>query len=193
MEYLSKVSEAQASEALFGIRHYQPAVLLTTDEIILECRRILHQTLGEPLTASWAGWNDKDNSWCESLPIILEIGGIRYEICWRKEAECGLSQDLINTQESFYCYGSKELPGVWKENALPEIQRVLGQVLLGMELIEAKVTISSEGFINKYWVPHGLLFKFGQEALYLYNGFDLNAVAEKPLGGAGFRSVKISL
>ncbi len=167
------------------------------NEILLECRRILRQTLGKPLMASWVGWNDRDNSWCEDLPVILEIGGIHYEICWMKEAECTLSQNLINTQELFFCYGLEELPGVWKENALPELRQVLGQVigqvLTGMEMIEAEVTIISEKFVRKYWVPNGLLFKFGEYALYVYNGFDLNGIAGQPPSGTGFRSVAVDL
>lgn len=173
-EHLSKVSEA-------------------LDEILLECRRILHRTLGKPLTASWIGWNVKENAWCEAAPVILEIGGIHCEICWMKAADCALSQDLINTQEPFYCYGSQEFSGVWKENALPQLRHVLGQVLTGMELIEAEVTISSEKFVRKYWVPNGLLFKFGEYMLYVYNGFDLNGIAGQPPGDAEFRSVAVAL
>lgn len=188
MKYLSK-----ASKALFGVGHYQPTMLLITNEIILECRRILYQSLGKPLTASWVGWNDKENAWCEAAPVILEIGGVHCEICWTKEADCALSQDTINTQEPFYCYGSEEFPGVWKENALPEMKQVLGQVLTGMEIIEAEVTISSEKLVRNYWVPNGLLFKFGESALYVYNGFDLNSIAGETPCGAEFRSVGIAL
>lgn len=162
-------------------------------EIRMECRRILRQTSGKPLTASWTGWNDKENAWCEAAPVILEIGGVRYEICWTKEADCALSQDTINTQEPFYCYGSEELPGEWRENALPELRQALGQVLTGMELIEAEVAVNSEKLVRKYWVPNGLLFKFGKDALYLYNGFDLNGIAGQPPGGAEFRSVEVDL
>ena len=162
-------------------------------EILLECRRILRQSLGKPLTASWVGWNDRQNAWCEAAPVILEIGGVRCEICWTKEADCALSQNTINTQKPFYCCGSEELPCVWKENALPELRQVFGQVLTGMELVEANVTISSEKLVRKYWVPNGLLFNFGKDALYVYNRFDLNGIAGQPPGGAEFRSVEVDL
>ena len=155
----------------------------TTEEVLALCRRLAEDVVGGEIECSWVAWLCKDDTWWDGAPIIIQVSGVNYEICWSKEADCAITRNTINVHESVRWIDCEELTLFWKKDGLAALQNIVGQRVNKIQLIEAEVTISNHsdhppGWSTSYWVSYGINFILTDGFLSIYNAFDTNGVTD---------------
>lgn len=130
------------------------------------------QWIGKTIDASYVGWYTPDDEWYEDFPIILEIGGSQFEICWQKFDSLSITKNQINL-EKCVSYG-EIIP--YKKDALPPLREAIGKRIKSVRLGMSPMTFEDKvlPMINS------VDFELENGFLTVYNGLDENGISNVP-------------
>lgn len=163
------------------IAGYRPIWINDREEAIKELQTFAVAWVGSKIEKTYVGWFIEDNSWYEDIPIVLVIGGKQYEICWNKFDDLAITQGQIDVKNCIVSGGKIPM----KENALPELERAIGNTIVGVELGESEMNGSA--IINSV----NLILEGGY--LTIYNNLDENGVSSEPCSDASQRNHPIGI
>lgn len=175
---------------MLGIPDYETTFVYTTDEIVSLCHSLAEETVGKTIECSWVAILRSDNRWLKGLPIILQIGNNSHEICWMKFSDLSITKNLINVAQPFNWMDSEdeELLCDWKKDSLPVLQKVIGQSIVNIKVLEARHSFGD----NQTWLPNGIEFILSSGHLSIFNNLDENGVSIDKLEGEFFRLIEVA-
>ena len=175
----------------YGIKNYKPVALSGRESIRKAYGEARAFMLGQQLSSFWTDWSDNKGTLWESAPVILEFGDFSHELCWMKDEDLQISTNTIDINEGFDLYNFGQ-PSHWENNILPEFSPFVGKILRSVDLLEAEGQITSQtGWINRFWVPHGIIFNFEDATFCIYNAFDSNRITTSIPTGDEYRRINI--
>ncbi|MEM7343436.1 MAG: hypothetical protein AAF485_04280, partial [Chloroflexota bacterium] len=148
---------------------YSPRYIDTTSALIEAAESLLCPCIGKKLEANWIGWMNEHECWWEDMPVILQIGHDRIEICWSKFQNVTLTKNQIAIDGSDQVIEGASI----KKNAQGTLNKFIGKTVTGVEIGEATMSIGSSADI---WIPNSINFIFGAEFLTIYNQLDENGI-----------------
>ncbi|MFH8340445.1 hypothetical protein [Streptomyces sp. AM6-12] len=115
----------------FGITGYRPEWLVGRRDVRREHGERLEGLVGRPLTRVSMVWDVEDDEWFPDCPVLFDFDGEQVEINHWKLDELALTWNTIDPA------GPVRWPGFdlqWRTEPLPELRRLRGAVLKGVEL-----------------------------------------------------------
>ena len=166
----------------------------------------LIELIGKHLDLSWVLWNTKSDEWFSDAPVILRFDGIQMEISFRQLDELSISWGAIDIERKpdWYELGTPKdslFEFGWKENALDELKKslgnmikdiYLGEYLYGPKILLDKVNPENIGKIFENWHINFIEFEFDQGSLAIYNSLDTNGITSDSIVGEQFRKTRIT-
>ena len=153
------------------LQDYAPTYINATPELIEVIKSIICPCIGKELKANWIGWMNEYDCWWEEMPIILQIGNDRIEICWYQFKDVSLTKNQIPIDGSAHLTTEASI----KKNAHETLNRFIGKTMTGIEVGEATMSFGNSGDI---WIPNSINFIFGEAFLAIHNGLDENGVLD---------------
>ena len=167
------------------IQDYSPVYIDTTSDLIEVVKTIICPFIGQELKESWIGWMDEDDCWWEDMPIILQIGNERLEICWNQFQDVSITKNQIPVDGS--AHFTMEDASI-KKNAHKVLNKFMGKTITAIEVGETTMSMGDSGLV---WIPNSINFIFGEDFLSIYNGLDENQVSDERPSEAISRSYPI--
>jgi len=157
----------------------------SVDELLQRHGVILSQTIGKKIETSWVAWDELGNEWFTEEPIILRIGGTNYEFVFNHLDNLAITLNTQNLHEApaWHCAWNDADDTLfrlkWKEQGLPELRALTGQIITNVRIIEYCFQGGSRQEAKGSWVLNGLEFITSSGSVMLYNALDENGVTSQ--------------
>jgi len=158
---------------MLGISTFKPNFHTSVESFKNEFDKTLSEVIGKKIERFWIMWDVKENEWLADGPVILEIGGDRFEFTVYQIAEFSLTINSFELSDKLDWYGSgDEMPLIWKLNGKTELVKNLNKPIIGINILT--YTMETE-------LLTGIEFVFKKESdnenfFSIYNGLDQNAI-----------------
>lgn len=147
---------AQVSD--FNIETYAP-VWLRSHTAITACHGDrLRALVGKTLTRAWLLWDVADDTWFANGPVLLDFDGEQVEIQHHKFDDLSVSWNSLNPRGPAH---RLEFDVRWRDDGVPALSSLHGQVLHEVELLEWRGDDLARGMVAVGFVfPHGRVTVF---------------------------------
>jgi hypothetical protein len=180
---------------MWGLENYQPQFVETLDEVLELGRALAGEVVGKTIDAVWTAWlpgeQGRDDTWWDDAPVIIEIGGVLYELCWIETTRFALTRNSIELTEPFHWFGSEELVLEWRQHTHGLVSDLLGQQIIGIELMETMFEVRSRDSVEVRLIPNAIDFLVEGGRLSVFNAFDKNGIGHDLIHEEGVRYIAL--
>jgi len=171
---------------MLGIPSYQPKFHSKGERFKKEFAQILSELIGKQIDRFWVMWDLKENKWLADGPVILEIGGNRFEFSAYELDEFSMTINSFELSEKLDWYGyGDEMPLIWKENGKSELRKNLNTIITEINILT--YDFYKENKDSDYTLL-GIEFVLEKKSesdienfFSIYNGLDQNALINTEL------------
>ena len=162
---------------MLGIPTYKPKFHNKAESFKNEFEKTLSELIGKRIDRFWVMWDVNENEWLTDGPVVLEIGGIRFEFTVYQIAEFSLTINSFELSDKLDWYGSgNEMPLIWKENGKPELIKNLDKPIIGINILT--YTMESELLTGIEFVLEKESDSDNENFFSIYNGLDQNEIGK---------------
>lgn len=152
----------------FGIEHYRPVYQCGIGTIATTHGARLSALFGRTLAHTWVLWDVGDDSWFCDAPVLFDFGDAQLEIQHNKLDELSITWNTIDPL-SPVTWPDSAL--AWRNDAIPDLERLRGQPVVAGELLEWRVHGPD---LANGMVAVGITFEHGQ--VLVHNALDENGL-----------------
>lgn len=159
-------AKSSSWDGLFGIGDYWPVCQRGIEAVAATHGAHLTSLLGRTLEHAWVLWDVQADSWFADAPVVFDFGDEQLEIQHHKLDELSITWGAIDARAPV-TWPESEL--VWRDDAIPDLERLHGQRVTAGELFEWLGPDLANGM-----VAVGITFEHGQ--VLVYNALDENGL-----------------
>lgn len=185
---------------MLGMDSYNPYFYSVSSDIINELGQELNKLIGKDIIDIWVVYDKKNNEWFKDCPIVLNVEGIKAELCAFKMEEFAITFNTIDMSEKLNWYDIDNFDLEWRKEPINDLLFVKNKKICNIELIEynlqTEITYSKDnpnqvGKKHSTWILNGIGFELTDGYFSVFNGLDVNDISIKPDLSNDIRTFKL--
>lgn len=185
---------------MLGMDSYNPHFYSESSDIMTELGQELKKLIGKEILDIWVVYDINNNEWFKDCPIVLNVDGIKVELCAIKIDEFAITFNTIEMSEKLNWYDIDNFNLEWRKEPINDLLLVKNKKICNIELIEynleTEITYSKEnpnqvGEKHSAWILNGIGFELTDGYFSVFNSLDENEISIKPDLSNNIRTIKL--
>lgn len=185
---------------MFGIENYNPHFYSDSTDIITQLGQELKKLIGKEILDIWVVYDTNNNEWFKDCPIVLNVEGIKLELCASKINEFAITFNTIDMSKKLSWYDMCNFDLDWRKEPINELLLVKNKKICNIELIEynlqteiaySKDNPNQVGKKHSAWILNGIGFELSGGYFSVFNGLDENEISIEPDLSNSVRTFKL--
>ncbi len=185
---------------MLGMDSYNPHFYSESSNIIIELGQELKKLIGKEIFDIWVVYDSNNNEWFKDCPIVLNVEGIKVELCAFKFNEFAITFNTIDMSEKLNWYDIDDFDLEWRKEPIDDLLLVKDKKICNIELIEynfqTEITYSKDypnevGKKHSAWILNGIGFELTDGYFSVFNGLDEIGICIKPDLSNNIRTFKL--
>ncbi|WP_078379864.1 hypothetical protein [Sutcliffiella halmapala] len=158
---------------MLGIDNYTPIFYTDSAQLVANEKEKLTSLIGQRIKEIWVAWEQEENYWFNSLPVIFILENCQLELCAYQSEVYAITFNQINVDDSVDFFGAVK----WEKDKLKQLNLTsyINQEVISIEIMEPIVEpISGVKCEYDTFGVGGIGFSLEKGYLAVCNGFDEN-------------------